>query len=535
MSPPKHIKTCLVDSLPRVAVLSALICILTVAGLSCARFTPFPRTSQDANVPDAFTLYEETAPAPDQWWNTFESDELNGLIAQALEGNLTLQQVAARLTQAEMLARQADAAKYPDLNAAGDISATRRQVTTDISIDPLDAANQKLGTLNTLIGSSTSNTLSGQIRNAQSRLQAAEAWLADTPDSSVTTSHSYKFGLSSAYEVDLWGRVYARSEAAALDLEASREDMYAAMLSLTGTVARQWLAIAARRDELRLVHKQLELNKTSLELMELRFKNGMATALDVFQQRQAVAQTVSLLPALEEALQTAYFELAVLLGKAPADPIQVKTDCLPEVGPLPDPGLPADLLARRPDIRAAGLQLQAADWRVTVAKADRLPALRLGASASYGSEEWGLLFDNWMATLAAGVTGPIFDAGRRKAEVMRTGAVVKERLAAYRQKVLESVKEVESAMMRELKQQEYIDALTNERNTVQSTYDQALERYKNGVIDYLPVLTSLTQLQSIDRKLLQAKQARLERRIQLYLALGGDWMETTLQASEEKE
>jgi len=205
------------------------------------------------------------------------------------------------------------------------------------------------------------------------------------------------------------------------------------------------------------------------------------------------------------------------------------------VGPLPDPGLPADLLARRPDIRAAGLQLRAADWRVTVAKADRLPALRLGASASYGSEEWGLLFDNWMASLAAGVTGPLFDAGRRKTEVIRTEAVVEERLAAYRQKVLESVKEVESAMMRELKQQEYIDALTNERNTVQSSYDQAMERYKNGVIDYLPVLTSLTQLQSIDRKLLQARQARLERRIQLYLALGGDWMETTLQASEEKE
>ena len=506
---------------------------------SCARFAPFPRTHQDAQAPEAYTLYEETVPPPDQWWKAFGSEELDALIDQALEGNLSLKQVAARLTQAEMLARQADAAKYPDLNATGDISATRRRVDTGASVDALDAANQQLGALNTLLGGSSSgipSSLSGDIRSAQSRLQAAETLLADPPDSSVTTvSHSYKFGLSSAYEVDLWGRVYARSQAASLDLEASREDLYAAMLSLSGTVVRQWLAIAARRHELHLVQEQLELNKTSLELMELRFRNGMATALDVYQQRQIIAQTNSLIPPLEEAVQTAQYELAVLLGKPPQDEVEVHADTLPEVGALPDPGVPADLLARRPDIRAAGLELQAADWRVTVAKADRLPALRLSASASYGADEWGLLFDNWMATLAAGVTGPVFDAGRRKAEVMRTQAVVEERLLAYRQKVLESVKEVESAMMRETKQQEYVDALGRERDTARATYGQALDRYKQGIIDYLPVLTALTQLQTIERRMLQARQTRLERRIQLYLALGGGWMEDALDHTEDKE
>ena len=325
--------------------------------------------------------------------------------------------------------------------------------------------------------------------------------------------------------MDLWGRVHARRQAALLDLEASREDMYAAMLSLTGTVARQWLAIAARKQELLLVWEQLALNKTSLELMELRFRNGMATALDVFQQRQIVAQTESLIPALEEALQTAHYELAVLLGKAPRDETPVLADSLPATGPLPDPGLPADLLARRPDVRAAGLQLQAADWRVSVARADRLPALRLSASAGYGADEWSLLFENWAATLAGSVTGPVFDAGRRKAEVERARAVVEERLAAYRLKVLESVKEVENAMMRETRQQEYVAALEAERDTAKATYEQALQRYKNGIIDYLPVLTALTQLQAIERKLLQAEHNRLERRIQLYIALGGGWME----------
>ncbi|MCK5863196.1 MAG: TolC family protein, partial [Candidatus Hydrogenedentes bacterium] len=238
-------------------------------------------------------------------------------------------------------------------------------------------------------------------------------------------------------------------------------------------------------------------------------------------------------PALEESLQITQYELAVLLGRAPRDEVQITGDTLPEIGFLPEPGLPADLLARRPDIRSAGLQLHAADWRVSAAKADRLPALRLNASASYGSEEWALLFDNWMASLAAGITGPVFDAGRRKAEVRRTQAIVKERLAVYRQKVLDSVKEVESAMMRETKQQEYVDALEREYNTAQATHEQALQRYKNGIIDYLPVLTALTQLQTVERKVLKAKQIRLEYRIQLYTALGGGWMEEEIHRSKD--
>ncbi len=495
---------------------------------SCARFAPSPRTEADANAPASFTLYDNAAPTPDRWWTAFQSPDLDALIERALDDNLSLHQIAARLTQAEALARQADAELWPELDVTGDISATRRRTTRDTSGATLDTATQQLGALNTLLSgvSGDATTTGGSTRAAQSSLQAAQTLLADAPESRITTvSRSYRFGLASRYEVDLWGRVHARRQATLLDLEATREDMYAARLSLTGMVARQWLTIAARRQELELVREQLALNKQSLELITLRFQNGLATALDVYQQRQIITQTESLVPALEEALEGAHHELAVLLGRPPRDDIEISANKLPDPGPLPEPGVPADLLARRPDIRAAGLQLEAADWRVSAARADRLPSLRLTASASYGAEEWGLLFDNWMATLAGGVTGPVFDAGRRKAEVDRTRAVVDERLAAYRLKVLESVKEVESAMMRESKQREYVGKLETERDTAQATYEQARQRYMNGVIDYLPVLTALTQLQATERRLLQAEYASLERRIQLYVALGGGWME----------
>lgn len=494
----------------------------------CARLAPPTRVADNTWAPEAFSLYDHAPPAPEHWWLLFESEELNHLVAQALADNLSLQQVYARLTQAEMLARQAGAPLLPDLEFSGDASATRRQRTVDSPVSTLDRVSQQLSAAGTLLNPTVQggdDSLSSTLRSAQARVRAAETLLEEPPPSRVAgTTRSYGFGLASGYEVDLWGRVRARHQAALLDYEASKEDLYAAMLSLSGTVARQWLTLAAQQQEYDLVLGQLALNKQTRDLIELRFRNGLANALDVYQQRQIVAQTESLLPTLEENLQATRYELAVLLGQPPRTELGIVADTLPEVGPLPEPGLPADLLARRPDIRAAGLALQAADWRVSAARADRLPALRLSASAGFDADDINVLFDNWMARLAGSLTGPIFDAGRRKAEVERTRAVAEERLLAYRNKILDSVKEVEGAMLREYKQSAYVEALKHERDTAQAAHDQALDRYMKGISDYLPVLSALTQLQALERRLVQAEHRRLEHRIQLCVALGGAWM-----------
>jgi outer membrane protein, multidrug efflux system len=134
------------------------------------------------------------------------------------------------------------------------------------------------------------------------------------------------------------------------------------------------------------------------------------------------------------------------------------------------------------------------------------------------------VFSNWAATLAAGVTGPVFDGGRRKAEVDRSRAVATERLEAYRGLVLDAVTEVEGLMILESKQAEYLDALGVERDTARAVHEQALVRYLQGLSDYLPVLSSLQQLQVLERRLVQAGQARLEYRARLCVALGGAWM-----------
>jgi NodT family efflux transporter outer membrane factor (OMF) lipoprotein len=506
----------------RMRVLPALMAGVCV---SCSRFAPLERRADTLPTPVEFSLYEPTAPAPDRWWEAFGSAELNRFVEAALDENLTLRQIDARLRQAEAVARQAGAAYWPDLGFSGDVSSSRRRTDTGQSFSELEEAASRTRALGALIAPSSGTGAVDALRSTQSRLEAAQGLFAPSPSSvSRETVRSYRFGLSSGYEVDLWGRVRARRQAAVLDLETAREDVYAAMLSLSGAVVGHWLDVVARRLELDVANHQIALNRTTLELMELRFRNGMATALDVFQQRQIVAQTESLVPPLEAALEVARHELAVLLARPPRDDLGIEANAFPSPGPVPEPGLPADLLARRPDVRAAGLRLSAADWRVAAARADRLPSLQLSASASYGAAEWNLVFDNWIATLAGSLAGPIFDGGRRKAEVARTRSVVDQRLAEYRERVLESIKEVENALLLESKQAEYVAALRKEKDAAEAAHRQALERYRMGVNDYLPVLSALTQLQALERRQVQAELARLGRRVELCIALGGTWM-----------
>ncbi len=292
------------------------------------------------------------------------------------------------------------------------------------------------------------------------------------------------------------------------------------------------MTLVSCRQEINLVHAQIEHNQTILELLEMRHRRGMSSLLDVTQQRQILAETEALLPPMESTCAVAMNALRTLLGKYPQDALPIQSKQLPDLPDLPALGLPADLLATRPDIRSAGLALRAADWRVAAARADRLPSLRLSASAGYQADSWSLLFDNWMAMLAGSVTGPIFEAGRRKAEVMRTQAVVDERLAQYRLTVITAVREVEDALVQETKQGAYIEALDRQLRIAREAHEQAMDRYRKGLNSYLPVLSALTTIQHIERAMVRARLNHALFRQQLHLALGGAWMYEADQSQE---
>lgn len=453
---------------------------------SCAIFAPNER-DLGAGLPERFSLYSETFDTTNRWWTSFDSSDLNALVEEALDNSPSIQQSWARLAQAQAVARQVGASRYPTLGYTGGASANQTKTTKQ-------------------------------------------------PSMGTESFNSYSLGLNAAYEIDLWGRIKSQSEAAALDREASREQLNSAAITLASQVTLNWLGMVAQRLQTDVIKKQLEANRTSLELIELRFRKSLSSALDVYQQRQTVAGTESLIPLAELREELLRNGLAALLGRTDFQSLKIPNTRLPTIEPLPAIGIPADVLANRPDVREAGLRLQSADWSVSAARAARLPAIRLTASAAYGGTDIDTseIFDNWLANLAASATGPIFEGGRRKAEVERTRAVVDERLAIYRETVINAIKEVEDALVSEQKQHDYIAALDARLEAARQSHRESLNRYRNGVIEYTTVLIQLNTLQALERDRVEAQFNLLQYRINLYRALGGGWP-NELEKSQSRE
>jgi outer membrane protein, multidrug efflux system len=438
----------------------------------CSPFKPATRASTPEDLPAKFSLYTGDHDPDRKWWLSFGSAELNRLIESGLADNLPLKEAWARLAQSRAVAAKAGASRFPDLSATAEAGASRTQ--------------------------------SGKG--------------APSVDTQV-----FSLGLASSYELDLWGRLQAERQAAALDVVATREDLNTAAISIAGEVAIRWVGIISSRMQKKLLEKQLRVNETILDLVKLRFRNAMVSALDVYQQKQLVENVKAQIPLVEEKERLLLHELAVLLGKPPGSKLNVTADRFPDLPDLPPVGLPASLLSARPDIRAAGRRLEAADWQIAAARANRLPTVSLSARARYGESELDTLFDTWLLNLSASLTAPLIDGGYRKAEVDRTRAVVDQKLAVYRDTVLKAVKEVEDALVSEEKQQAHIQGLQQVIDTARNALKEAGLRYRNGISDYLPVLTQLLSLQSLENSLILRQESRMATRIALHRALGGAW------------
>ena len=350
----------------------------------------------------------------------------------------------------------------------------------------------------------------------------------DSSNDSVSPSEvqRYSLGLVASYELDLWGRVRAGKRSAEYALQASREDLNTAAMTIASEVVRRWIGIIASQEEHELLLKQLETNKTYLELTELRFRKSLASAVDVLQQKQLVERVRSQIPLIELQEQLLHNELAVLTGKLPSQQESISDNSLPELDTPPATGVPVQLLQNRPDIRAALNRLQAADQELLVAKADGLPAIRLTGSGGYNGAKIDQIFDNWLLNLAASLTAPILDGGRRRAEVDSATATVNEQLSLYHQAVLNGVKEVEEALVREEKTREYIQRAEQQLEAAKIALEEARSRYLNGLSDYLPVLTQLLSVQNLEKDLVSRRAELLTARIALYRALGGTWTDT---------
>lgn len=436
--------------------------LLLFALLACSPHMPNDAAPLVAGGP-SFSVPSSSRTDASRWWLAFDDPILLNLVERALADNLTLKQGYARLRQARAIAGQATADRFPAMDG-------------------------------------------GASENAE--------WTADgAHDENIVLE------LTLSWEIDLWQRLAAAQKAAILEQQASADDLQAAALLLSSQVTDVYCQLVEQRLQADLLAEQIESSRTYLELIRLRFANGASHAVDVLQQQQQLAAIQAQRPLVQARIRTLENRLQVLLGQSPEAQEIDLAGKLPSLPPLPAIGIPADLLLARPDLRVLHRRLQAADYRVAGAVADRLPRLTIGGAGGFSGKR--LTGDGLFLSLFGEALAPLIDWGKRKAEVDRREAMVEELAASYSERYLTAIEEVENALWQERRQEEHLGVLAGQLGVARLNLSESRNRYLQGATDYLPVLTALQSLQRLERDILLKKRELLSFRILLYRALGG--------------
>lgn len=463
----------------RAGPLAAAVAALALAG--CAMTSP--QLKPDVPMPAAWNEGKAVADAaiPLDWWQSFRSRELAALVEQALSGSPDLAIASERVAQAEALVRVARASLFPTVDLAA--------------------------------GSSRRETRGGGAPRT-------------TTDSTTAT-------LVAAYELDLWGRIAAGVSAAKSTLTATEYDRETVRLTLVASVATAYLDVLSLRGRIAIARQNLGIAERVLGVVEARYRNGAASPLDVARQRTGVFNLRAAIEPLELQERQTRAALAVLIGRPP-EGFTISGASLDGLAPPAiAPDLPSSLLVRRPDIAAAEAALAAANADVAAARAALLPTVDLVASAglaasalfSFGSAPTTIL------SLGAALAQPIFDGGRRSADVDFAKSRERELVEAYRAAILNGFADVENALAAESR------TANQERFQEQAQADarRALAlaeiRYREGADDLLVVLDAQRTAFTTEDQLAQTRLARLQASVGLYRALGGGW---TVPAAETR-
>jgi multidrug efflux system outer membrane protein len=453
----------------------ALGCLCAVLGCGCAdvKSAPAPRAAPAA-FEHAKAALAPAWPAKD-WYRAFGSEELDTLVELAVSNNTDLGAARARVAQADARARQAGAAILPSIDANGN--------ATYLAGHSQQGSGHELD------------------------------WFAM---------------LSASYEVDFWGKNRATARAALLEATASRADRDTVALTLLGGVADEYFQVLALRERIAIARENSAAADKVLAAVQARFDAGMASPVDLASQKAAYDATRIALLDLGQTEIEARGALALLLGRTPEqfDVTGTSLDALRE--PEVAPGLPAELLTRRPDIAMAEAGLQAASADLAAARAAMLPSLSLTASGGVQNPALPatvLTIGGTGSSLAlvANLTQPIFDHGRLAARRDETRAREQELLEAYRAAVLAALVDVEKALsaLEHLKAAEEFEKA--QLSETERAFDGARLRYQHGSGDFLTLLEAQRTLYAARDQFTQFKLARLEGLVALCKALGGGW------------
>ncbi|HEY4344949.1 MAG TPA: efflux transporter outer membrane subunit [Parvibaculum sp.] len=399
------------------------------------------------------------------WWTSFNDLELQQLMGEALSKNLDIVAALARIDQAQGALRSTNSSLLPQVDASGGASRTDGN------------------------GKGVSKGADGS--------------------------------LSINYAIDLWGLYRAQSEASEADLRASTFDHEATVLLVQSSVATTYFSVLNLNDRLTIAKESLAAAQETLRLVQARYDHGAISALDLAQQKTTVASIEAGIPSLEDQLNASRHALAILLGRAP-EGFTVATKTAAGVTlPVIAAGQPSELLERRPDIRRAEAQLQAANADIGAARAAFFPNISLSASKSV----------DWLAgagttngsSIAASLLAPIFSGGQLEGNLQTSKARKAELAASYQKAVLTSFGEVEDALSSADANSRREASLAVASVEARRAYDLSQASYKSGASDFTSVLDAQRSWLSARDAQAQARLAQYTAAVNLFIALGGGW------------
>lgn len=409
-----------------------------------------------------------------QWWQAFGSAELSAWVTQAQASGLDVQAAAARVLQAEAAARASGATLWPTLDGA--------------------------------VASTHEGRLGG---NAS------------------VDDNDYFVGLEASYDPDLWGRNRALRDGALARLNARRFDRNDVQLTLTSSVADQWLLRVSLGQRLAIARLNLSNAERVLDTVSSRQRAGSVTPLDLAQQRGVVAEQRKQVASLQQQASEAEIRLALLLG-VPVQQVSVRTESLDSLAwPQANAGLPAELVLRRPDVARAESELAAAQADVKAARAALLPNITLGLQVGGSAEHWSRVFDSPIYALTGNLVAPIFNGGNLRAQRDEAQGREEELLVEYRRALITALTDVESGLNAAGGIEGQLSAQDEQLAQAKEAFRLAESRYRAGAETLLVLLDAQRSLYTAQDEWVQLRLQRLQASVALFKALGGGWRRTT--------
>jgi len=474
--------------------------LVSVAISGCMVGPEYSRPETPADAADGFVWAEPAAEANavevvDRWWEGFGDPLTAELVREALAKNYDLKAGAARVLQAQAALAQVRGQTWP-------------QVSYSIARD----RSKRSFNLGALAGGRRFSVM--------------------------TTTWSQ--GLSVTYVLDLFGKLRRSERAAWADLLAVEANQQALVNSVIATVVKARIEIATAQRRLAIARANTESRRRTLEIVEGRYKRGLAGPVDVRLARENLEASKASEPSLELALAQARHALDVLLGRRPgsSESLAETLGELPDLQPVPV-GVPAALLDRRPDVQAAEFSLRAASERIGVSIAQLFPDLTLTANYGASADRWRDIWEHYSETYSAimSLAQPIFRGGQLLAGIDAAKARYEELAARYAGTVLTAMREVEDALAAEQILQRQLEAVQRQLKQAKAAEELSRERYQRGLENILMVLESERRRRAAEDQLAVLKGRLWTTRVNLYLALGGDWDsgDTTARETESED